>query len=110
MPAYAILALAIIGEVIATTAMKASEGFTKLGPSIVVVVGYAAAFFFLSQVLDRIPLGIAYAVWAGGGIVLVALASWAIYGQRPDLAGLAGMGLIVAGVVVLNVWSKMSAH
>jgi multidrug transporter EmrE-like cation transporter len=110
MPAYAILALAIVGEVVATSAMKASEGFTKLGPSILVLVGYAAAFFFLSQVLDRIPVGIAYAVWAGGGIVLVALVAWIVYGQRPDLAGFVGMGLILAGVLVLNLLSKTSAH
>ncbi len=110
MPAYGILALAIIGEVIGTSAMKASEGFTRLGPSVVVVLGYAAAFFFLSQVLDRIPVGIAYAVWAGGGIVLIALVAWIVYGQRPDLAGFAGMGLIVAGVLVLNLLSKTSAH
>lgn len=110
MPAYAILALAIIGEVVATSAMKASEGFTRLGPSILVVLGYAAAFFFLSQVLDRIPVGIAYAVWAGGGIVLVALVAWIVYGQRPDLAGFVGMGLIMAGVLVLNLLSKTSAH
>lgn len=110
MPAYAILALAIIGEVIATTAMKASEGFTRVGPSIVVVLGYGAAFFFLSQVLDRIPVGIAYAVWAGGGIVLVALLAWIVYGQQPDLAGFVGMALIVAGVIILNTLSKASVH
>ncbi|MER9306551.1 SMR family transporter [Mesorhizobium sp. M0293] len=110
MPAYAILALAIVGEVIATSAMKASEGFTRLGPSILVLLGYAAAFFFLSQVLDRIPVGVAYAVWAGGGIVLVALVAWIVYGQKPDLAGFVGMGLIMAGVLILNLLSKTSAH
>ena len=110
MPAYAILALAIIGEVIGTSAMKASEGFTRLGPSILTFLGYAAAFFFLSQVLDRIPVGVAYAIWAGGGIVLITLAAWVIYGQRPDLAGFAGMGLIIAGVLVLNLLSKSNAH
>ena len=110
MPAYAILALAIVGEVVATSAMKASEGFTRLGPSALVVVGYAAAFFFLSKTLDRIPVGIAYAVWAGGGIVLVALIAWALYGQRPDFAGLVGMALIVAGVLVLNLLSKTAVH
>ncbi|MER9300090.1 SMR family transporter [Mesorhizobium sp. M0621] len=110
MPAYAILALAIVGEVVATSAMKASEGFTRLGPSILVLLGYAAAFFFLSQVLDRIPVGVAYAVWAGGGIVLVALVAWIVYGQKPDLAGFVGMGLIMAGVLVLNLLSKTSAH
>jgi multidrug transporter EmrE-like cation transporter len=110
MPAYAILALAIVGEVVGTTAMKASEGLTRLGPSVLVVAGYAAAFFLLAKVLDRIPVGIAYAVWAGGGIVLVALIAWAMYGQRPDLAGVAGMGLIVAGVLVLNLLSRTPVH
>ena len=110
MPHYAVLALAIVVEVVATSAMKASEGFTRLGPSVLVVVGYAAAFLLLAKTLDRIPLGIAYAVWAGGGIVLVALIAWAIYGQRPDLAGFVGMGLIVAGVLVLNLLSKTSVH
>ncbi|MER8441763.1 SMR family transporter [Mesorhizobium sp. M1066] len=110
MPAYAILALAIVGEVIATSAMKASEGFTRLGPSMLVLLGYAAAFFFLSQVLDRIPVGVAYAVWAGGGIVLVALVAWIVYGQRPDVAGFVGMGLILAGVLVLNLLSKTGVH
>ncbi len=110
MPAYALLAFAIIAEVVATTAMKAAAGFTKPVPSIIVVVGYGAAFYFLSQVLHAIPVGIAYAIWAGGGIVLVALSAWMIYGQRPDAAAFAGMGLIVAGVLVLNLLSKTSVH
>lgn len=110
MPAYALLAIAVVAEVIATSAMKASEGFSKLGPSIVVVAGYAAAFFLLAQILDRIPLGIAYAIWAGGGIVLVAFAGWLIYGQRPDLAGFVGIALIVAGVLVLNLLSRTNVH
>lgn len=110
MPAYAILALAIIGEVVATSALKASEGFTRLWPSALVIIGYAAAFFFLSLVLDRIPVGIAYAIWAGGGIVLVAGAAWLWFGQRPDLAGFVGMGLIVVGVLVLNLLSKTAVH
>ena len=110
MPAYAILAIAIVGEVMGTSAMKASEGFTRLGPSILTVAGYAVAFFCLAQVLDRIPVGTAYAVWAGGGIVLVALFAWAFFGQRPDFAGFLGMSLIVAGVLVLNLLSKTSVH
>jgi multidrug transporter EmrE-like cation transporter len=110
MHAYALLTLAIVAEVVATRAMKASEGFTRLGPSVLVVAGYVTAFYCLSLVLHAIPVGIAYAIWAGGGIVLVALAAWAIYGQRPDAAGVVGMGLIVAGVLVLNLLSKTSAH
>ncbi|MDB5504121.1 MAG: QacE family quaternary ammonium compound efflux transporter [Tardiphaga sp.] len=107
---YAILALAIVAEVIATSAMKAADGFTKIGPSAVVVAGYATAFFLLAQVLNAIPVGTAYAVWAGGGIVLVTLAAWLVYGQRPDAAGFLGIGLIVAGVMLLNLVSKTSAH
>lgn len=110
MPPYLILSFAIAAEVIATSAMKASQGFTKLGPLVLVVLGYGCAFYFLSLVLDRIPVGIAYAVWAGGGIVLITLVAWVVYGQRPDLAGFAGMGLIVSGVLVLNLLSKTSAH
>lgn len=110
MNAYALLTIAIIAEVVATSAMKAADGFTKPVPSAVVVIGYAAAFYLLAQVLHTIPVGIAYAVWAGGGIVLVALAAWAIYGQQPDAAGFIGMGLIVAGVLVLNLLSRTSAH
>ena len=110
MPAYFILSIAIVAEVIATSAMKASEGFTKFGPTAVVVAGYVIAFYCLSLVLDRIPVGIAYGIWGGGGIVLVVLAAWALYGQRPDFAAFVGIGLIVAGVVVLNLLSKTSAH
>lgn len=107
---YFALAMAIVGEVVATTALKSSDGFSKLGPSIVVVVGYASAFYFLSLILNAIPLGVAYAIWSGAGLVLVAVAAWAFYGQRPDAAGLVGMGLILAGVLVLNLLSKTSVH
>lgn len=110
MPAYIILTIAIFGEVVGTAAMKASAGFTRIGPSMITLLGYAVAFFCLSKVLDRIPLGVAYAIWAGGGIVLITLAGWAIYGQRPDLPAVAGMSLIVAGVVVINLFSKSVAH
>lgn len=110
MPAYVVLAFAIIGEVVGTTALKASDGFTKLVPSITVIVGYGVAFLLLAQVLDRIPVGVAYAVWAGGGIVLVAALAWIVYGQRPDFWGFAGIALILAGVLVLNLLSKTTAH
>jgi multidrug transporter EmrE-like cation transporter len=110
MPAYLILSLAIVAEVIATSALKASESFSRLGPSVIVVVGYGAAFLLLSQVLDRIPIGVAYAVWSGAGIVLVALVGWVVFGQRPDAAGFVGMALILAGVLVLNLLSKSSGH
>lgn len=104
------LGLAIVAEVIGTTALKASEGFTRLAPSLIVVVGYAVAFYCLSLVLKSIPVGVTYAIWSGLGIVLITVVAFLVYGQRIDLAGLIGMGLIIAGVVVLNVFSKTSAH
>lgn len=99
------LAIAIIGEIIGTTALKASDGFTRLGPSLLVVLGYGIAFFLLAQVLRSIPLGITYAIWSGVGVAAVTLIGWVMYGQRLDLPALLGIGLIVAGVVVLNIWS-----
>ena len=110
MNAWMILGLAIVAEVIGTTALKASENFTRLAPSVIVVVGYGVAFYCLSLVLKSVPVGIAYAVWSGLGIVLITAVAWLLYGQRIDLAGLVGMGLIIAGVVVLNVFSKATVH
>nr|WP_249176135.1 quaternary ammonium compound efflux SMR transporter QacL [Burkholderia vietnamiensis] len=104
------LAVSIFGEVIATSALKSSHGFTKLVPSVVVVAGYGLAFYFLSLALKSIPVGIAYAVWAGLGIVLVAAIAWIFHGQKLDLWAFVGMGLIVSGVAVLNLLSKVSAH
>jgi multidrug transporter EmrE-like cation transporter len=105
MNAWWLLAIAICAEVVGTTALKASQGFTRLWPALLVAAGYGIAFYCLSLVVKTIPLGIAYAVWSGLGIVLITLLAWAFYGQRIDLAGYLGMGLIVAGVVVLNVFS-----
>ncbi len=105
-PGFVYLSFAILAEVIATTALKASNGFTNLVPSVVVVVGYATAFFLLSQVLKYIPVGVTYAIWAGMGIVLVAVFAAIIYGQIPDVPAIIGMALIVSGVVVINVFSK----
>jgi small multidrug resistance pump len=99
------LIIAITGEVIGTTALKASDGFTRLAPSLLVVVGYTVAFYFLALVLRHIPLGVTYAIWAGVGVAAVTLIGWLLYGQRLDLPAILGIGLIVAGVVVLNVWS-----
>lgn len=110
MNAWLLLALAIVAEVVGTSALKASEGFTRPWPSIVVVLGYGVAFYCLSLVLKTIPVGITYAVWSGLGIVLITLAAWWLYGQTIDVAGLVGMGLIVTGVVVLNVFSVHSRH
>ncbi|MGH8859278.1 MAG: DMT family transporter [Polaromonas sp.] len=104
------LGIAIVAEVIATTALKASDSFTRLLPSLVVVTGYAIAFYFLTITLKTIPIGITYAIWSGLGIVLITLASYVVYQETIDLPGLLGMALIIAGVVVLNVFSKSVAH
>ena len=104
------LAIAIVSEVIATSALKAAEGFTRWVPSLVVVVGYASAFYFLSLTLRSIPLGVAYAIWSGVGVVLVSLVGWLLYRQSLDAAALIGIGLIVAGVLVLNLFSKVVVH
>lgn len=108
--AYLYLTLAIIAEVAATSALKASEEFTRLVPSAIVIIGYALAFYLLTLVLRSIPVGIAYALWAGLGIVLVAITGAVVYRQVPDLPAIAGMGLIVAGVVIINVFSKTTGH
>lgn len=107
---YLYLAIAIVFEVIATNALKASEEFTKLVPSIIVVIGYGSAFYFLSLVLKTIPVGIAYATWAGVGIALVAIVAAIAFKQIPDLPAIIGMVLIVSGVVVINVFSKTAGH
>ncbi|MFK4750830.1 DMT family transporter [Oceanobacter antarcticus] len=104
------LSVAILGEVAATSALKASDGFSKLTPSVIVIVGYVVAFYFLSLALKSIPIGVAYAVWAGLGVVLVAMAAWVIYDQKLDLASIIGMGFIVVGVIILNVFSKSNIH
>ena len=104
------LMIAIVAEVVGTSFLRASAGFTKPLPSIMVVVGYGLAFFFLSLTLDRIPVGIAYAVWSGAGVTLIATIGWLFFGQKLDPAAMLGMGLIVAGVVVLNLFSKSAAH
>lgn len=104
------LIIAIVTEVIGTTALKATEGFTRLVPSLIVAVSYAASFYFLSLTLKVIPVGIAYAVWSGVGIVLIAIVGWLMFGQTIDRYGVLGIGLIGAGVVVLNTLSKTSVH
>lgn len=110
MPPYALLAIAIVAEVIATSAMRASEGFSRLLPSTVVVIGYGIAFYCLSLTLKSIPVGIVYAVWSGAGIVLITLVAVVLYRQVPDVPAIIGLGLIIAGVAVLNIFSKMQAH
>jgi len=104
--AYIFLALAIITEVIGTTLLKSTEEFTKIGPSIIVVISYLLSFYFLTLTLRTIPVGIAYAIWAGLGIFLVTLFAGFIYKQTPDLPAMLGMGLIIAGVVIIHLFSK----
>ena len=109
MPDYAYLLIAIVSEVIATSALKATASFTKPLPSLIVLVGYGSAFYFLSLCLQTISVGIAYAIWSGLGIVLVTFLGWLFYRQTIDQAGLIGMGLIIAGVAVLHLFSKTAA-
>ncbi|WP_179861997.1 MULTISPECIES: SMR family transporter [Halomonas] len=110
MMAFLFLALAIVAEVVATSALKASEGFTRLWPSVTVVIGYGLAFYLLALVLRTMPVGIAYAFWAGLGIVLVTLVGILVYGEKPDLPALLGLGMIVGGVVVIQVFSSVASH
>ena len=110
MGGYTALALAIVAEVVATSALQASAGFTRLWPSVVVVLGYGVAFYCLSITLKTVPMGVAYALWSGLGIVLITVAGWVLYRQRVDNAALLGMALIVAGVAVMQLFSKTAAH
>ena len=104
------LILAIISEVIATSSLKSTEGFTKLWPSIIVLLGYSAAFYFLSLTLDTIPIGVVYVIWSGVGIAAIAVVSVLFFDQKLDTASYIGMGLIIAGVVVLRLYSDASVE
>jgi len=104
------LGTAIISEVIATSALKASDGFSRFWPSVIVVVGYAISFYLLALTLKTLPVGIAYAIWSGLGIVLISLIGAILFGQKLDLAAVIGMGLIIAGVIVMNVFSRTVSH
>lgn len=108
--AYLYLAIAIAAEVIATSALKASEGFTKSFPSTVVVIGFGIAFYCLSLVLKTIPIGIVYAIWSGLGIVLISIVGLILFGQKLDLPAIVGIALIISGVVVMNVFSNSVSH
>ncbi|MBR0650294.1 QacE family quaternary ammonium compound efflux SMR transporter [Roseomonas terrae] len=108
--AYAWLGLAIVAEVIATSTLKASEGFTRLWPSVITVIGYGIAFYALSLTLRTMPTGIAYAIWSGVGIVLISAVGWVWFRQTLDAPALIGLGLIIAGVLVVNLFSKTVAH
>lgn len=110
MQSYAFLGIAILAEVIATTMLKASAGFTVLVPSIITVLGYGTAFYFLSLTLNAIPTGIAYAIWSGVGIVLISAIAWIFQGQRLDVWALVGLALIIAGVLVINLLSSSASH
>ncbi len=104
------LAVAIVAEVVGTSFLKASAGFTKPLPVIAVVVGYGLSFYFLSLTLETLPVGIAYAVWSGVGLVLITAVAWVAYGQTLDLPAVIGMGLILAGVLILNLFSTAAGH
>jgi len=108
MQTYWLLLIAIAAEVTATSALKLSEGFTRLWPSVIVLIFYCASLYLLSLVLKTIPVGIAYAIWAGLGIVIVTLIGWVVYKQSLDWQAVLGMALIVAGVVIINLFSKVS--
>jgi small multidrug resistance pump len=110
MKGYWFLAVAIACEVVATTTLKKTDQFTRLLPSLVVAIGYLAAFYFLTKVLETIPIGVTYATWSGLGIVFVAVAAAILYRQIPDLPAVIGMGLIIAGVGIMNLLSKTIGH
>lgn len=107
---YIVLAISICAETLATTMMKASAGFTRLIPSIIVIIGYAVSFYGLSQVVKTMNIGIAYAIWAGMGIFLVSIMSFFIYKQRLDLPAIAGMLFIAAGIMIIQIFSKSVTH
>ena len=107
---YVFLALAIICEVFGSSMMKASEQFTKLVPSVLTFVGFGFCFYFLSQTLKSIPLGIAYGIWAGVGIVLTAIVSVVVFKQRLDAPAIVGMGFIIVGVLIINFLSRSASH
>ena len=107
---YLFLAIAIVAEVFATMALKASDGFTRLAPSVVTIIGYAIAFYFLSLTLRIVPTGIVYAIWSGVGIILISALSWIWSKQALDIPAMLGLGLIIAGVVVVNLFSKSISH
>lgn len=110
MKAYLYLATAIVLEVIATSFLKASDGLSRPLPTVVTALGYIGSFYCLSVTLRSMPTGVAYAIWSGVGVVLISLVSWALYRQKLDAPALAGMALIVAGVLVINLFSSSASH
>ena len=107
---YLYLILAVVAETIGTTALQASQQFSKLGPSLLVVVAYGLSFFLLSLALKLIPVGVAYAIWSGLGIVLIAAIGYVVFGQTLDLPAVAGLALILCGILVINLFSKTVGH
>lgn len=110
MKSWLLLTVAIFGEVLATTMLKSTEGFTKATPSLLVLLGYGVAFYFLSLALKSISVGVAYAVWSGVGVALVTLLAWIFYEQKMDMWGFVGLGLIISGVAVLSLLSRTHVH
>ncbi len=110
MNGYLLLSGAIAAEIVATSSLKAADGFSRMGPTAIVLLGYVTSFVLLGQVVRQVPLGIAYAIWSGVGIVGTSLAAVWLYNQKPDLPALIGMGLIVSGVIVINLFSGVSGH
>ncbi|WP_157471815.1 DMT family transporter [Gilvimarinus agarilyticus] len=110
MMVWVLLVTAIVCEVIATSALKSAEGFSRLWPSVIVVLGYGVAFYCLSEVVKTLPLGVTYAIWSGVGVALIAVVGWLVFDQKLDAAALLGLGLIVTGVVIINVFSKTVSH
>jgi len=107
---YLFLVLAILTETVGTSALQASQQFTRLVPSVIVVVGYGLSFYLLALTLRYMPVGIVYAIWSGLGVVFIAAIGWLIFGQKIDLPAALGMALIIAGIVVLHLFSKSTAH
>ncbi|MEP3844112.1 MAG: SMR family transporter [Paracoccaceae bacterium] len=107
---YVYLFIAVAAETIGTSALQASQQFTRLGPSIVVVIAYGLAFYLLSLTLRTLPVGIMYAIWSGLGIVLIAFIGWVVFGQRLDLPAILGMSMILGGILVIHLFSTTSSH
>jgi len=107
---YLLLGISIVAEVVATSALKSSQGLTRLGPSALAVLGYCVAFYLVSKVMNHMATGVVYAVWSGLGIVLISIVGWLLYGQRLDLPAIVGMAMIVGGVLVMQLFSKTTGH
>jgi small multidrug resistance pump len=110
MNSYLALGIAIVAEVIATTALKSSDSFSRLLPSLIAIAGYGTALYCLTVTMKSIPTGVTYAIWSGLGIVLISITSFIFHQQKIDVPGMLGMALIIAGVVVLNLFSKSTMH